>query len=40
VTYRIQVSAIALYNGIQLVGDRSNAETVTTLEGGKITTMG
>ena len=35
VTYRIEVSAIALYNGIELVGDRSNAVTITTLEGGK-----
>ena len=35
VTYRIQVSAIAVYNGIELVGDRSSAELIATLEGGK-----
>ena len=35
VTYRIQVSAIALYNGTELVGDRSSAEFIATLEGGK-----
>ena len=35
VTYRIEVSAIALFNGIELVGDRSNAVMITTLEGGK-----
>ena len=34
VTYRIEVSAIALYNGIELVGDWSNAVMITTLEGG------
>jgi len=36
VTYRIEVSAIALYNGIELVGNRSNAIMITTLEGGTI----
>jgi len=35
VTYRIQVSAVADFNGIELVGDRSNVAMVTTLEGGK-----
>ena len=36
VTYRIEVSAIALYNGLELVGDRSSAVMITTLEGGKL----
>ena len=36
VTYRIEVSAIALFDGIELVGDRSNAVMITTLEGGKL----
>ena len=35
VTYRIEVSAIALYNGVELVGDRSNEEVITTPDGGK-----
>ena len=34
VTYRIEVSASALYNGIELVGDRSSAVMITTNEGG------
>ena len=34
VTYRIQVSAVASYNGLELIGDRSNAVMVTTAEGG------
>ena len=33
VTYRIQVSAVALYNGVELFGNRSTAETITTTEG-------
>ena len=36
VTYRIQVSAIALYNGIELMGDRSNETKVVTLEGSEL----
>ena len=34
VIYRIGVSAIALYNGIELVGNRSSAVMITTNEGG------
>lgn len=35
VTYRIQVSAVALYsNGLKLIGIRSTAVMVTTAEGG------
>ena len=34
VTYKIQVSAIALSNGLQLIGNRSTAVIVTTTEGG------
>ena len=35
VTYRIQVSAVALYsNGLELIGMRSTAVMVTTAEGG------
>ena len=33
VRYRIQVSAVALYNGDNLFGDRSTPDFVTTLEG-------
>ena len=35
VTYRIQVSAVALYNnGLELIGMRSTAVMITTAEGG------
>ena len=37
VTYRIQVLAVALHDGIELVGDRSNATSVTTAEGSELT---
>ncbi|XP_065904644.1 receptor-type tyrosine-protein phosphatase S-like isoform X2 [Dysidea avara] len=33
VTYRIQVSAIALHNGTELLGNRSTAEMIATSEG-------
>ncbi|XP_065904495.1 phosphatidylinositol phosphatase PTPRQ-like isoform X2 [Dysidea avara] len=33
VTYRIQVSAVALYNGEELFGDRSTSKMITTSEG-------
>ncbi|XP_065904489.1 receptor-type tyrosine-protein phosphatase dep-1-like [Dysidea avara] len=33
VTYRIQVSAVALYNGNELLGSRSTPEMITTSEG-------
>jgi len=36
VTYRIQVSAIALHNGAELLGDRSNQMLITTLEGSEL----
>jgi len=36
VTYRIQVSAIALHNGAELIGTRSNAAKIVTLEGSKV----
>jgi len=36
VTYRIQVSAVALYNGHELMGHRSTKELVTTLEGSEL----
>ena len=35
VTYRIQVAAIAILNGEEITGDRSNATELTTLEGGE-----
>ena len=35
VTYRIQVAAVAIFNGQILGGDRSAAIEVTTLEGGE-----
>ena len=41
VTYRIQVSAVALYsNGLELIGMRSTAVMVTTAEGGTYCTVG
>ena len=36
VTYRIEVSATALFNGMELVGDRSNVTIVTTTAGSKL----
>ena len=33
VTYRIQVSPIALFSGMVLMGDRSNSTLITTPEG-------
>ena len=35
VTYRIQVAAVTAYNDNEVIGDRSAAIQVTTLEGGK-----
>ena len=35
VTYRIQMAAVATLNGQEIIGDRSNAVQVTTLEGGR-----
>ena len=35
VTYRIHVAAIATLNGQVIIGDRSDAVQVTTLEGGR-----
>ena len=35
VTYRIQVAAVATLNGQVVTGDRSDANEMTTLEGGK-----
>ena len=35
VTYRIQVAVVAMLNGQLVTGDRSDANEVTTLEGGK-----
>ena len=35
VTYRIQVAAVAMFNGYVLNGDRSAAVEITTFEGGK-----
>ena len=35
VTYRIQVAAVATLNGQEIIGDRSDAVQVTTLEGGR-----
>ena len=36
VTYRIQVSAVALYNGNELLGSRSTPEMITTSEGSEL----
>ena len=36
VTYRIQVSAVALYSGDELIGSRSTSQFVTTNEGSKL----
>ena len=36
VTYRIQVSAVALYNGNELLGSRSIPEMITTSEGSEL----
>jgi len=36
VTYRIQVSAVALYNGYELLGNRSDAVMIATNEGSKL----
>ena len=35
VTYRIQVAVVTISNGQEITGDRSAANEVTTLEGGK-----
>ena len=35
VTYRIQVAAVTIFNGQEIIGDRSAAIEMTTLEGGK-----
>ena len=35
VTYRIQVAAVTTFNGQDIVGDRSDAIEMTTLEGSK-----
>ena len=35
VTYRIQVAVVGILNGQEITGDRSAANEVTTLEGGK-----
>ena len=35
VTYRIQVAAVALFNGQEVIGDRSLAVEMTTSEGSK-----
>jgi len=35
VTYRIQVVAVVIMNGQEVIGDRSTAIEMTTLEGGK-----
>ena len=37
VTYRIQVAVVAMLNGQEITGDRSDAVQVTTLEGSKQT---
>ena len=36
VTYMIQVSAIAVFNGVELFGDRSMSTISTTAEGGNV----
>ena len=35
VTYRIQVAAVTIFNGQEIIGDRSTAINMTTLEGSK-----
>ena len=35
VTYRVQVAAVTIFNGQEIIGDRSAAIEMTTLEGGK-----
>ena len=35
VTYRIQVAAVGTFNGQEIIGDRSDATEMTTLEGSK-----
>ena len=35
VTYRIQVAAVTTFNGQEVIGDRSTAIEMTTLEGSK-----
>ena len=35
VTYRIQVAAVTIFNGQEVIGDRSAAIEMTTLEGSK-----
>ena len=35
VTYRIQVAAVTIFNGQEVIGDRSAAVEMTTLEGSK-----
>ena len=35
VTYRIQVAAVTIFNGQEIIGDRSAAVEMTTLEGSK-----
>ena len=35
VTYRVQVAAVTMFDGQEIIGDRSTAINVTTLEGGK-----
>ena len=35
VTYRIQVAAVGIFNGQEVIGDRSVATEMTTLEGSK-----
>ena len=35
VTYRIQVAVVGTFDGQEIIGDRSGATEMTTLEGGK-----
>ena len=35
VTYRIQVAVVVILNGQEVIGDRSNAINMTTIEGGE-----
>ena len=35
VTYRIQVAAVGMFNGEEVIGDRSTGIEMTTLEGSK-----
>ena len=35
VTYSIQVAVVGIFNGQEVIGDRSNAIEMTTLEGGE-----